>query len=171
MLLGGLWHGANWTFVAWGALHGTYLMINHTVRNLVGERSGKLYALAGWAMTFVAVVVGWVLFRATSIDVAWDILQAMCHSTLSAQAGGGLAGLNRIMAVDECLLWLLACGGVAFFLPNVYQWLGRGIRPELEARLDTWQGGLLLGLLLGLICLLLIIGETRGISEFLYFNF
>ena len=182
MLLGGLWHGANWTFVAWGALHGTYLMINHVFRNAVGERSGKLVALAGWAITFVAVVAGWVLFRASSIGVAWDILQAMCHSTLmagtsggpgaaGALAGSGLAGINRIMAVDECLLWLLACGGVAFFLPNVYQWLGRGMRPKLEAKLSTGSGGLLLGLLLGLICLMLIIGETRGISEFLYFNF
>jgi D-alanyl-lipoteichoic acid acyltransferase DltB (MBOAT superfamily) len=165
MVLGGLWHGANWTFVAWGALHGAYLMLNHWLRNLTGGQGGKLWAAGGWLLTFVAVVAGWVLFRANSIGIAFDVLQAMCHGTASGGA------MNRIMAVDECLLWLLPCAAVAFLLPNLYRVLGRGNQPALEARLHGALGGLVLGLLLGMICLLLAIGESRGVSEFLYFNF
>ena len=68
MLLGGLWHGAGWTFVLWGALHGAYLTINHLWRDLVAERflqraPGWLGAPIGGLLTFVAVVSAWVLFR------------------------------------------------------------------------------------------------------------
>ncbi|MDY6896734.1 MAG: MBOAT family protein, partial [Cyanobacteriota bacterium] len=74
MLLGGLWHGAGWTFVFWGGLHGTYLVINHQYRSL-RKRLGHdlrntnwLDRGFGWLITFVAVVIGWVFFRAESID-------------------------------------------------------------------------------------------------------
>jgi alginate O-acetyltransferase complex protein AlgI len=83
MLLGGLWHGAGWTFIVWGGLHGLYLCINHAWSNLAGRfateaplprRLGKLLA---WLTTFVAVVIGWVFFRASSFDAALEMLQAM----------------------------------------------------------------------------------------------
>ncbi|MHA1113855.1 MAG: MBOAT family O-acyltransferase, partial [Alphaproteobacteria bacterium] len=66
MLLGGLWHGAGWTFVAWGGLHGLGLMVNH-----VWSRAGlRMPALSGWVLTFLFVMVGWVLFRAESFAVS-----------------------------------------------------------------------------------------------------
>ena len=73
MLIGGLWHGASWTFVAWGGLHGAYL---------VGERGLKRLGasappLAGAAATFVLVCIAWVFFRATSFTQAFAVLQAM----------------------------------------------------------------------------------------------
>ena len=71
MLLGGLWHGANWTFVLWGGLHGVYLMVNHGWVAVSGRsavltafRGSRLGAVFGWALTFFAVVVAWVFFRA-----------------------------------------------------------------------------------------------------------
>lgn len=73
MLLGGLWHGAGWTFVIWGALHGTLLVINHWWRKLQIPLPKPL----SWTMTFVAVVVGWVIFRAASIKDAIAMLIAM----------------------------------------------------------------------------------------------
>lgn len=73
MLLGGLWHGAGWTFVAWGALHGTYLVINHWWRKL----QIPLPRLVSWMITFIAVVIGWVLFRSKSLKDAITMLIAM----------------------------------------------------------------------------------------------
>ncbi len=79
MVLGGLWHGANWTFIVWGALHGAVLGINHYWRKL----AIALPPLLCWALTFVVVTVGWAFFRASTFDRAWAILR-------------GMAGLNGL---------------------------------------------------------------------------
>lgn len=74
MFLGGLWHGAAWTFVVWGLMHGAGLAIHAWWTRLSGFR---LPALAGWALTMLFVVTGWVLFRATSFPEALSMLTAM----------------------------------------------------------------------------------------------
>jgi D-alanyl-lipoteichoic acid acyltransferase DltB (MBOAT superfamily) len=81
MLLGGLWHGAGWSFVIWGGLHGAYLCINHGWRAVCGNRPPILpkalrTPLYG-GITFLAVVVAWVFFRAETAHGAWQILQGM----------------------------------------------------------------------------------------------
>jgi len=73
MLLGGLWHGAGWTFFVWGALHGAYLATNHLWRRL----KLQLYAPVAWTATFLATVVAWVFFRAQRLPDALNILGAM----------------------------------------------------------------------------------------------
>ncbi len=73
MGLGGLWHGASWTFVLWGALHGAYLTINH----LWQRTRIQLPSAVAWPLTFVAVMVGWVFFRAHSMDTTQRILAGM----------------------------------------------------------------------------------------------
>src|SRR6266446_5628433 len=70
MLIGGLWHGANWTFVVWGAVHGVMLSINHAWRRM----GLKLPEWAGWMLTFTAVVSAFVIFRAGSFSLASGIL-------------------------------------------------------------------------------------------------
>ena len=84
MLLGGLWHGANWTFIVWGALHGVYLMINHawlavSARSdaLTTFRNSRLGAAFGLILTFLAVVVAWVFFKAHSFAGAFTLLSGM----------------------------------------------------------------------------------------------
>lgn len=81
MLLGGLWHGAGWTFVVWGALHGSYLCINHGWRAAFGNRSPVLpeglRTLLYGTITFLAVVVAWVFFRAESFTGAMRIIEGM----------------------------------------------------------------------------------------------
>lgn len=72
-LLGGLWHGASWMFVMWGALHGGALIIHR----LWGNMGFALPKAAAWLVTFLFVNVTWVFFRATSMDDAWRILLAM----------------------------------------------------------------------------------------------
>ncbi|MCU0920266.1 MAG: MBOAT family protein [Burkholderiaceae bacterium] len=84
MVLGGLWHGANWTFVVWGALHGLYL-IGHRLLNAAFTRAGireggmgdRLLSLAGLPLTFVLVLITWVFFRAANFADAWAVLGAM----------------------------------------------------------------------------------------------
>jgi alginate O-acetyltransferase complex protein AlgI len=79
MLLGGLWHGASWTFVVWGGLHGAYLAIERWL----GKTPGII-------VTFPVVTVTWVFFRAHSFADAWDLLQSM----------GGVSG-----AAHKALYW------------------------------------------------------------------
>ena len=73
MLIMGLWHGAGWTFVAWGGLHGSLLIINH-----VWRQSGfVLPQMVNWGLTFLSVLVCWVFFRAESFVAAGNILRSM----------------------------------------------------------------------------------------------
>lgn len=82
MLLGGLWHGAAWTFVLWGGLHGLYLVLNHgwiKLKKYLGyqEKGGWLGRLSSASLTFVAVTVAWVFFRADSAATGWRIVSSM----------------------------------------------------------------------------------------------
>lgn len=80
MLLGGLWHGASWTFVVWGGLHGTFLAVNHGWRSLTLSKrlqGRRWWSLLSLAITFCCVVVAWVVFRAETSDSALRILAAM----------------------------------------------------------------------------------------------
>lgn len=85
MLLGGLWHGAGWTFVIWGALHGSYLIINHGFRSLkqavlpesLLRTADRWLAPLYWLLTFLAVVVAWVFFRADNLEAALTMLRGM----------------------------------------------------------------------------------------------
>ncbi|MFI4982293.1 MAG: MBOAT family O-acyltransferase, partial [Nevskiales bacterium] len=83
MVLGGLWHGAGWTFLVWGALHGIYLVVNHAwraARQMLGIREGACGIagrLAAWSLTFLAVVIAWVFFRAPDLRTALDVLAGM----------------------------------------------------------------------------------------------
>jgi alginate O-acetyltransferase complex protein AlgI len=83
MLLGGLWHGAGWTFVFWGFLHGAYLCVNHLwfgLQKRLGyspTAGGSLRRLLSWSFTFLAVVVAWVFFKADSFATAINILSGM----------------------------------------------------------------------------------------------
>ena len=83
MLLGGLWHGAGWTFVLWGGLHGFYLIINHLWRSLgVAVPDGSRYlSMIGTGLsrllTLLCIIVAWVYFRAENLDVAHEILTGM----------------------------------------------------------------------------------------------
>jgi len=73
MLLGGIWHGANWTFVIWGAWHGGLLAIERAL----GVKGTEQRPLWAWAMTMLFVAVGWVLFRAHDLGAAIDMYEGM----------------------------------------------------------------------------------------------
>jgi alginate O-acetyltransferase complex protein AlgI len=73
MLLGGLWHGAGWTYVIWGGLHGLFLVVNHGWRKL----NISLPRQVAWTLTFLCVIIAWVFFRANTVSDAVLIVQAM----------------------------------------------------------------------------------------------
>ncbi|MFC3228503.1 MBOAT family O-acyltransferase [Marinibaculum pumilum] len=105
MALGGLWHGAGWTFVLWGVLHGSYIVINHgwhgvlRIAGLQGLAGRLWYGIAAWALTFVAVVSAWVPFRAPDIGTAISMLRSMYGLQVpaaEAAAGQGMTFRNGI---------------------------------------------------------------------------
>ena len=127
MLLGGLWHGAGWTFVIWGGMHGAYLVINHLWRDWVSQRylqwiPGWLGALTGGALTFIAVVAAWVVFRAEDMAQAAILLKAMFGIeyrpiAFDLVAHGNLLVLTSLSGRD--LLQLLVPGLLwVWLLPN-----------------------------------------------------
>jgi alginate O-acetyltransferase complex protein AlgI len=79
MLLGGLWHGAAWTFVLWGAMHGGFLVVNHLWQKWRAPDATPTPAaqLAGWLLTFICVCLAWVMFRANSVSAAIEIYKGM----------------------------------------------------------------------------------------------
>jgi alginate O-acetyltransferase complex protein AlgI len=101
MLLGGLWHGANWTFVFWGALHGTALIVHKQWRHWSDAQSWKWvrdtkpYAVLAWAVTLVSVMVGWVFFRAPTFQRAFLVLGRM----FTPAKGLGEIGLEETLAI------------------------------------------------------------------------
>ena len=170
MLLGGLWHGAGWTFVIWGALHGVYLTINHLWSALISERLLRwvpkwLGTLVGGTLTFVAVVAAWVVFRSDDMAQALVILNAMfgiADRPISFDAvlhGGMLSSYNMsgrdlIGLLIPGLLWV-------WLLPNSTQ-----IRfIKVSTIMTTLQVILVLGMLY------LAIDRFGSYSPFLYFQF
>src|SRR5258705_8655365 len=86
MLIGGLWHGASWTFVVWGGLHGLYLAIERMLRKLFsGYRPGRIAAAGLGLLTFVLVNIAWVFFRAKTFHEAIVILDGMSGRNLHSQ--------------------------------------------------------------------------------------
>ncbi len=115
MLLGGLWHGANWTFVAWGAYQGFWLI----VERLAGKKAlwATLPPLARIAVTFVVAMVGWVFFRAANLPAALSYLGSMF------QFGGAGWSLRTLELRPLAAGALVAGFAVAFFAPNTQRLL------------------------------------------------
>ena len=180
MVLGGLWHGAGWTFVVWGALHGLYLMVNHGFRAAVGavrhHRWAELaaYRHASWALTLLAVLVAWVFFRAESLAGAVRVLTAMVglQPTTASESTDALLW-NAGLSAQRGWLWCALLGAVALFGVNSNR-LGDGLQRAMSqpSQSGAIQRSLVSGAALALLLLLLLVNTTRqSVSAFIYFNF
>jgi D-alanyl-lipoteichoic acid acyltransferase DltB (MBOAT superfamily) len=174
MLLGGLWHGAAWTFVVWGGLHGLYLQVNHAWRVLL-SRQPRLEAVLKkfpnaskavfWMLTFLAVVVAWVVFRAESFTGFAHMLQGMFLGRQTIDVG----------MVDPQTAWYVALGLlIAFFARNsqeLFTGVGERVARAGEGSLRPFLQGLHAGAILLLVVSLTVISLSWGTNEFIYFNF
>jgi D-alanyl-lipoteichoic acid acyltransferase DltB (MBOAT superfamily) len=133
MLLGGLWHGAAWTFVAWGALHGVYLCINHAWSNYGPEappRFARLADIAGAALTFLAVVIAWVFFRAPDMTTALSVLSKMADPDNIA--------FGRVEMVYALFVAIYAA--LAWFAPNTQEIMATTTRTGPSAKIFARSG-------------------------------
>ncbi len=196
MVLGGLWHGAGWTFVLWGTLHGLYLVINHGWRALrlrMGQDLKRTTAggrATASVLTFVAVVCGWVVFRAADMDAAILMLKAMAGLNglvvpdfwlpKWGALGGWLAahgvqfGDTRGLVSGGLVNWIWILLLVVWFAPNTQQLLA-AYRPALaliaeEYRGPAWRPTRAYALLVAALALLAVFNLHQH-SEFLYFQF
>jgi alginate O-acetyltransferase complex protein AlgI len=156
MLLGGLWHGAAWTFVAWGAFHGAIITATHYMSGLntfaaFNASSSRWSKLLKWAITFYLIMLGWVLFRATSLDGALSLIADM-HT---------FSGLPAASEVALIIFGLTIAGLLLMHLMDKYV---INSAEKLENKPWLFWPLLVIG---QLICLM--IGEPS--SEFIYFQF
>jgi alginate O-acetyltransferase complex protein AlgI len=154
MLLGGLWHGANWTFVAWGGLHGIYLAVERALRaRFPNYRPGPVVFVLLGLLTYTLVNVTWVFFRAKTFGKAWSVLRGMA---------GQNGGAQPILATFT----LLSVAGIVGALVLTH-WLMRARTLEsVVARTPA----LAVGAVWGLMLFAIIIAQGSG-SAFIYFQF
>ena len=201
MILGGLWHGAGWTFVAWGTLHGAFLVANHAWHALVSRLRWALpipkylSTSLSWLTTFLAVVMAWVFFRAESFGAALAMLEGMVGlhgAVLDERLGRYLQFLDPFVEFagrgigsfgSAWGLALLAISLAIVLFPYTswqfvgYRWHSIESRslavPELTVDAPMLRDRLF-GLLWGLfIGLLFILSVSRltRVNQFVYFNF
>jgi D-alanyl-lipoteichoic acid acyltransferase DltB (MBOAT superfamily) len=166
MLLGGLWHGASWNFVAWGGIHGTALAMNHFWSDTMGRHGVRLPSAVSRILTLLIVLWAWVPFRAKTLDHTLTIWNSMVHvSSIDSL---------RLTALDaSCVYWAVALSGIALFLPNTQTILARepvrgGVVLKHLAWHPKWQWAIATGAAFGTAVGVITIGAA---SEFLYFRF
>ncbi len=198
MLLGGLWHGAGWNFIFWGGLHGTFLIINHqwhSFKKMLGHDQRRHHwfsKMLSCLFTYLAIVIGWVFFRADNLNTAWLILEGMVGKhgiSLPSLIANQLIPLKLLLgnlgarfpeygAQDFVLTYisLLILHVIVWFTPNTTQWL-ENYQPVIESKINhhlikinvinfwqhlRWQPNVLSGLIVGL--LVFIVTKTIVIS-------
>ncbi len=194
MFIGGIWHGAGWTFIVYGLCHGSYVVIHQLWRikvsgplNLVGRRD---YKAAAQVVTFLVVAMTLVVFRADSIVSAGDIYSAMFDWNGLQFATGYAAKLqhNKTLELASMLfgqgyaasvvfILLVMALAVCWFLPSTYQLFRHcdvvidrplaGREPVISL---NWKATAVWGVFIGILAVSALVNLTQ-VSEFLYFQF
>jgi alginate O-acetyltransferase complex protein AlgI len=153
MLLGGLWHGANWTFILWGAFHGGLLAFERWM----GKES--LYARMPRplrvGLTFVLVLFSWVLFRAVDIQSAGAYFAALFG--LNQPTGGSML-LDAVLYTRGNMITMALCAAFAWYGVQAHDWVEKLTIPQVV-------------LLVGLFVLSLMTMFVQAFNPFLYFQF
>jgi alginate O-acetyltransferase complex protein AlgI len=164
MALGGLWHGAAWTFVAWGVLHGAYLCINHAWNHFgpaIAPRLARAAEVAAFILTFLSVVVAWVFFRADSMASALWVLSSMADPSRLVLGRGEMA----------YAAFIALYAGIAWFAPNTQAIMGYDHRNRSVGQtLGAWRIRPALLYASAAVLAFGILGIQQH-SEFIYFRF
>lgn len=197
MLLGGLWHGAGWTFIIWGGLHGIYLIVNHGWKLICVKANYRinhwLLRVLSTLLTFLAVVIAWIFFRAADLQAALYLIQSMLglhgisvpeHMEANALLGNITGhhliykGLLTIINANAAtvFLWIATLLAVVWFLPNTQQIMASytpasdPVDPPTNSPSLLWHPTkswvTITALFLGMGIL-----QLGKVSEFLYFQF
>jgi alginate O-acetyltransferase complex protein AlgI len=155
MLLGGLWHGAAWTFVVWGGLHGSYLVVHRLWSRIAWRPLVRWRETATWRWTsrillFHAVCAGWVFFRASSFENAFSVFSRL-----------GAGGAATMATGPVCIVLFLGLAGQ--FVPA--RW-----RNGFELELGRWPA-LARGAALAVVIVAIEILGPTGVAPFIYFQF
>jgi len=156
MFLGGLWHGASWTFAIWGILHGLYLVVERFLKKLFGDKEwvkniGVKFGLG--LLTFYFVNIAWVFFRATDFESA---------VTMIASLHGFIPNGMKILTTFS----ILSVIGVMVGMLATHWWMRERSLESVVSKLSWWQVGLIWSVML----FLLIINQGGG-NAFIYFQF
>ena len=191
MLLGGLWHGAGWTYIAWGGLHGCYLIINHIWQKLWFKPIDRWWSRGiAHTITLIAIIVGWVFFRAETFTGALSMLDSMANlpSNLHGRLGpienllkqigfnftGGYIVLDHYKKFAWLIFWIL----IIIKWPTTQQIMNK-FQPALNYtegkgpawwKNFSWRPNTAWSVITSLIAVLSIL-HLGSISEFLYFQF
>jgi D-alanyl-lipoteichoic acid acyltransferase DltB (MBOAT superfamily) len=160
MVLGGLWHGAAWTFVVWGGIHGTAQSIEHWRRSVRSSRGlpdppdtpGRRWTKR--IVTFNVVSLAWIFFRSESIASAFDYLFRMVDPANWFQA-------SPLVTFGVLLAILVGIGG---------QYVPRGVTARLMARFSGLSP-VAMGVVLGVALMFINTLGPRGVAPFIYFRF
>jgi hypothetical protein len=164
MLLGGLWHGAGWTFVIWGGLHGFYLVINHGWRAINTRYHLEISHPIAWALTMFSVVVAWVFFRAPGLSTAVTILGVMFGFVPPAESIGLVAQSNVLLIFSLVTIVLAFPNAQELMRDHVY-FLG-----DAQAAMLQWRPNVFWGAATAAMAILSVMFVSRE-SVFLYFQF
>ena len=172
MTLCGLWHGAGFKYIAWGMLHGTFLVVNHRWRRFAKRHDMHMPKIAGWAMTFGATCIGWALFRAPSLRSGISLVKTMLNlHKLSLPAGGKVENLLAFLQYfgvpfakypDYPYGLLMALLVVVFCVPSAERLVAAHFRA-------SWKW--LCASSAALAYSLYLLAVNQNLSEFLYFQF
>ncbi len=158
MLIGGLWHGASWTFVVWGGLHGIFLCAERFLKGLAGHwalwKQGWTRLVFG-AVTYLGVSIAWVFFRSRSFPQALDMIRAMVSIPSNFQSSG------LLIPAQEKIVWVTA--GVLLMIHTVFR--GQTLK-RIAVRVPWWMRGVALA---GMV--LLILTSSGDDRAFIYFQF
>jgi alginate O-acetyltransferase complex protein AlgI len=170
MLLGGFWHGANWTFLIWGAWHGIWLAIE---RALGVKAAPTVFNPLKWAFTLLLVMLGWVIFRAENLEVAGRMYAALFSFADWHLSELTLARITGLQMVTLVLAWVVitVCGGRQFLASRGHEagltLASAGVALQaIDLRMVALRGALLL-----LFCVSLLKLSAQSYSPFLYFQF
>lgn len=122
-MLSGLWHGANWTFVIWGLYNGILVCMNKVWEHPLSYNKSRLLNIANVIITFSLVLVGWIIFRADSVGIAFDYIAAIFNNSIFDTPNFDELGISKIRLFISML-----------FIPILLmvEWAQRGRRYEMD---------------------------------------